>query len=148
MGAVASGGIRVMNDEVLRMAHVGETEVQQVVERETRELERRERVYRGERPSVNVTGRSAVVVDDGIATGSSMIAAIRSLRPRGATRIVVAVPVAPTETLHRLADEADEVVCVVAPEPFHAISLWYHAFPQLEDAEVRQALENASTRPD
>ncbi len=146
MGAVASGGILVMNPEVMESAGLSEEAIRPVLEEEPRELARRERVYRGSRAPVDVGGRIAIVVDDGVATGSSMLAAIRSLRPRGAARIIAAVPVAPAETIERLEAEADAVVCLAAPEPFYAISVWYESFPQLTDDEVRTILDAEDTR--
>jgi putative phosphoribosyl transferase len=141
MGAVASGGVRVLNDEVLRAAGVSRAVVEEVARKELAELTRRERVYRGDRQPVELTGRTVVLVDDGIATGSTLQAAIRAVRSRGAARIIVAAPVAPPETVHRLSAEADEVVCLVMPDRFVAISPWYRHFPQLEDREVHAILE-------
>lgn len=143
MGAVASGGVQVMNPDVVGALPIPDELLQEVVERETRELERRERVYRGDRPVAEVRGRTAIVVDDGVATGSSMLAAIRALRVREPERIVVAVPVVPPDTVERLEREADTVIAVATPDPFLAISVWYGDFPQLADEEVRRILEDA-----
>jgi len=142
MGAIASGGVRVMNPDVVSEAPVPDAELDAVVLQETRELERRERAYRGERPPIDVRGRTVVLADDGVATGSSMLAAIRALRVSGPESVVAAVPVAPQDTVTRLEREADEVVCLASPEPFYAISVWYQSFPQLDDSEVRDILDH------
>ena len=141
MGAVASGGVEVRNPEVLRQVGVEEGVFRAVAARELRELLRRETAYRGSRVPVEVRNRTVILVDDGIATGSTIRAAIRALRLRGAAEVVVAVPVAPTEVRDALATEADEVVCVSTPTPFYAISPWYREFPQLSDNDVRELLE-------
>lgn len=141
VGAIASGGVRVMNAEVALEAPVSEADLDAVVRRETRELERRERAYRGERPPIDVRGRTVILADDGVATGSSMLAAIRALRLSEPVSIVVAVPVAPQDTVTRLEREADEVVCLASPEPLYAISVWYQSFPQVDDVQVRDILD-------
>lgn len=145
MGAIASGGVRVMNPDVVARVSVSEQEMQRLIEEEARELERRERAYREERPPVEVRGRTVILVDDGVATGSSVLAAIQTARLPEPAAVVVAVPVAPRETCSRLAMEADAVVCVATPEPFFAISLSYRSFPQVSDQEVRSLLAAAST---
>jgi len=144
MGAIASGGVRVMSPEVLAVVQPSDREVERVVAEETLELDRRERIYRGDRPRPEVRGRNVILVDDGVATGSSMLAAIRALRALEPAAIVVAVPVAPPDTWHRLKEEADALVCLLTPEPFHAISLWYESFPQLSDTDVRAILDRQS----
>ncbi|MEX1258270.1 MAG: phosphoribosyltransferase [Gemmatimonadota bacterium] len=141
MGAIASGGVRVMNPEVVAAGDISEADIAAVLARETRELERRERAYRGDRPPVPVQGRTVVLVDDGVATGSTMLAAVRALRSLGPASIIVAVPVAPADTLSRLRGEADAVACVATPEPFLGIGLWYQRFSQLSDAEVHELLD-------
>lgn len=141
MGAVASGGVEVRNPEVLRQLGVEEGVFRAVAARETRELLRREAAYRGSRAPVEVGNRTVILVDDGIATGSTIRAAIRALRLRSAAEVVVAVPVAPSEVRDALATEADEVVCVSTPSPFYAISPWYQEFPQLSDTDVRELLD-------
>ncbi len=148
MGAIASGGVRVMNPEVVTGAWVSEHEIQRVIEEETRELERRELAYRGDRPPAEVRGRTVILVDDGVATGSSILAAIRALRAREPAAVVVAVPVAPKGTTTHLASEADAVVCAATPEPFYAISLAYGSFPQVSDEEVRALLAQAAAEPE
>jgi len=140
MGAIASGGIRVLNEEVISLAGVPEEVVERVAEEERRELERREAAYRGNRPQPEVAGRTVILVDDGAATGSTLRAAVEALRQRNPARIVVAVPTAPRAACEMLNQVADEVVCVTTPEPFFAISLSYRSFPQMTDDEVREIL--------
>ena len=142
MGAIASGGVRVLNQSVA--AALPSAVVDEVAHAEERELERRERKLRGERPPPAVAGRTIVLVDDGIATGSTMRAAIAALRTLGAEHIVVAVPVAAPDTRRELLEEVGEVVCVATPEPMAAISLWYDDFTQTGDDEVRELLEAAA----
>jgi putative phosphoribosyl transferase len=144
MGAVASGGIRVTNPDVLREAEVPDAVLEDVARAEQREVERRERAYRGDRAPLELEGRSVILVDDGIATGSTVRAAIQAARARGAAGVIVAAPVAPPETVERLSREADQVVCLTTPVPFMAISLWYRSFPQVDDREVRRILDEAA----
>ncbi|HEX6939530.1 MAG TPA: phosphoribosyltransferase [Longimicrobiales bacterium] len=146
MGAIASGGVRVLNEEVLELTGVPPEVVEHVTAEERRELERRERAYRGDRPPPDVAGRTVILVDDGVATGSTLRAAVEALRTRGPARIVVAVPTAPPGACEMLAHAADEAVCVTTPEPFFAISLSYRNFPQLTDEEVRGILDRAADR--
>ena len=143
MGAIASGGIRVLNEDVVGPLGISEMALAQVEARERREIERREREYRGERPRPAVAGRCVVLVDDGVATGATMRAAIAGLRRQQPARLVVAVPVAPPETVEVLKAEADEVVCLAAPEIFMAIGRWYIDFAQLSDDDVRECLARA-----
>lgn len=140
MGAIASGGIRVLNEEVVALTGVPAEVIDRVAEEEGRELERREAAYRGDRPTPDVAGRTVILVDDGVATGSTLRAAVEALRQRNPARIVVAVPTAPRAACESLGRVADEVVCVTMPEPFFAISLSYRSFPQLSDEEVREIL--------
>ncbi|MFW6093746.1 MAG: phosphoribosyltransferase [Pseudomonadota bacterium] len=142
-GAIASGGIRVLNDDVVGALHLSHEALEQVAAREQRELERREQLYRGDRPRPAVAGRTVILVDDGIATGSTMRAAIAALRRQQPSRLVVAVPVAPEDTLRILATEADEVVCLATPVPFRAIGQWYRHFEQVDDDTVRRLLAHA-----
>jgi predicted phosphoribosyltransferase len=141
MGAIASGGVRVLNEEVMRVLQVPDYVLETVAATEQQELERRERLYRGERPPLEVHGKTVILVDDGLATGASMRAAVAALRQMGPARIVVAVPVGSVETCHELGEEADEVVCTSTPEPFRAVGLWYEDFSQTSDEEVRELLE-------
>ena len=144
MGALASGGTRVLNDEVVRALRIGPAAIAAATEQEQRELERREQLYRGSRPPAPVADRTVVVVDDGLATGSSMRAAVDALRQRRPRAIVVAVPVAAASTCRELGQEVDEVVCLSTPEPFLAVGQWYTDFSQTTDEEVRRLLVGAS----
>jgi predicted phosphoribosyltransferase len=141
MGAIASGGVRVMND--LHGWGVSEREIDEVAAREQQELTRRERQYRGDRDPVQVEGRTVIVVDDGLATGATMRAAIAAIRRRSPERLVVAVPVGAAETCELMRGDADEVVCAAMPTPFRAVGLWYRDFPQSTDEEVHHFLEEA-----
>lgn len=140
MGAIASGGARVLNRDVIDSQRIPERVIAEVERRERAEIERREHAYRGQRPRPAVAGQCVILVDDGVATGATMRAAIAALRQAKPSRIVVAVPVAPPDTVDVLRNEADEVVCLATPEPFMAIGCWYMAFPQLSDEEVRSRL--------
>ncbi|MGB7905707.1 MAG: phosphoribosyltransferase family protein, partial [Steroidobacteraceae bacterium] len=140
MGAVASGGAVVLNEDVLRYLPAGSNAVEQVKARELQELARREKSYRGDRPALQMRGRTGIVVDDGLATGATMEAAVRALRSLDAERIVVAVPVTSVEARERIAAVADEVVCLQAPPFFSAVGQWYERFDQTEDDEVRELL--------
>ncbi|HUP45176.1 MAG TPA: phosphoribosyltransferase [Thermoanaerobaculia bacterium] len=141
MGAIATGGVRVVNDQVLRHVPVSPSMIEAVAERERRELERRERAYRGSRPPVDVRGRTVIVVDDGLATGSTMRAAVRALRKMEPAAVIVAVPVAAARTCEELRSEADDLVCLRTPEPFDAVGLWYRDFAQTTDEEVHELLD-------
>ncbi len=143
MGAIATGGVRVLNDDVVLMLRIPDEVIEAVTAKEQRELARRERAYRGDRPAPNVRGRTVVLVDDGVATGTTTRAAVATLRQQRPARIVLAVPVAPLDTCHVLGAEVDEVVCLMTPEPFYAISVWYEEFPQTSDRQVRDLLERA-----
>jgi predicted phosphoribosyltransferase len=143
MGALASGGVRVLNDDVLRYLPIPEDVIDEVTAEQQQELTRRERAYRGDRPPADPRGRVVILVDDGLATGSTMRAAVAALRKQGPARVVVAVPVGAAETCAELAREADEVVCAATPEPFRAVGLWYEDFAQTTDAEVCDLLEQA-----
>jgi predicted phosphoribosyltransferase len=144
MGAIASGGTMVVNPDVERF--VPRLVIDAVAEQERRELERRERLYRGERPPLDLAGRTAILVDDGLATGSTMRAAARAVRQQGAARVVIAVPVAAPDTCADMRGEADEVVCPYTPDPFRAVGLWYEDFDQTSDDEVRDLLAQAARR--
>ena len=140
MGALASGGVRILNDEVIRYAGITEAELERVTEAEQRELERRERRYQVGRRPLRMAGRTVILVDDGLATGATMRAALRAVCSRGAERVIVAVPVAPSETVAQLKVEADDVICLATPEPFVAVGRWYRRFGQLSHADVVEAL--------
>lgn len=141
MGAIASGGSRVLNRSLLRRLHVSEDTVNAVAARELSELERRERVYRGTRAPAPVRGRTVILVDDGLATGATMHAAAAALRAQSPARIVVAVPVAAQSSCEEFADVVDEIVCAETPEPFTSVGQWYEDFSQTSDEEVRRLLE-------
>lgn len=143
MGAIASGGLQVLNEDVLRELDISSATVDTVARAERQELARREQLYRGRRPPPAIAGRSVIVVDDGLATGATMRAAVRALRTQGPARIVVAVPVAAADTAEALRGEADAVITVATPEPFIAVGRWYREFEQVEDAEVRRVLAEA-----
>jgi putative phosphoribosyl transferase len=146
MGAIATGGVQVLNQPVVDMMEISEQAIAAIAERERRELQRRETAYRGERAPLDVERRTVIVVDDGLATGATMLAAIRALRQRNAGAIVVAVPVAPKETVRRIAGAADEVVCLLTPEPFGSIGTFYANFAQLRDEDVRYLIDVARRR--
>jgi putative phosphoribosyl transferase len=140
MGAIASGGVRVMNDDVLRYVPVSQAMIDRVAEAEGRELARREKAYRGNRPPLDVAGKTVVIVDDGLATGSTMRAAVRALRDMRPREIVVAVPVAAPSTCADFRAIVDEVICLRTPEPFQAVGQWYDDFSQTTDEEVHRLL--------
>ena len=140
MGAIASGGVLVRNEPVLAMLPDAEKALERARRREQEVIEERERRYRGQRPAQDPAGRTIIVVDDGVATGSTMKAAIRALKAAGARRVVAAVPVAPPDTLEELAELADDVVCLQAPPGFSAVGQWYEDFSQTSDDEVERLL--------
>lgn len=146
MGAVASGGIRVLTRELIDLYGVSASTLDSITEAETVELQRREKEYRRDEPPLDVAGRTVLLVDDGLATGSTMKAAVRALRRREPERIVVAVPIAASAAREDLAREADEVVCVEIPEPFYSVGQWYVNFFQTSDEEVRWFLNEAKRR--
>jgi predicted phosphoribosyltransferase len=140
MGAIASGGVRVLNHDVLNHVPVPQRAIDAVAERELRELERREQAYRGNQPALSVEGRTVIIVDDGLATGSTMRAAVRALGKMNPRSIVVAVPVAARSTCEEFRSEVDEIICLRTPEPFQAVGLWYEDFSQTTDEEVHALL--------
>jgi len=147
MGAIASGGTRVLNDEVVRELNLPPQVIDAVAERERAELDRRERAYRGDRPvPAVVRGRTVILVDDGLATGSTMRAAAEAVRAKAPSRVVIAVPVGAPETCDALRTEADEVVCLMTPDTFRAVGMWYDDFHQTTDDEVRAHLEHAGSQ--
>lgn len=144
MGAIASGGIRVISDDVIRALGIPDRAIAAAAAQEEHELERREHAYRGDRPAPHISGRTVILVDDGLATGSTMRAAVAALKALDPDHLVVAVPVAATETCEALRNEVDEVVCAVTPEPFLAVGQWYQDFSQFSDGEVRELLQLAA----
>jgi putative phosphoribosyl transferase len=142
MGAVASGGVRVLDPGVMRVARVTPQELDAVTQAEERELARRAAEYRGDRPFPDISGRTVILVDDGLATGATMRAAVAALRRGHPARLVVAAPVAPPQTCDEFRAIADDVVCAVTPDPFYAVGLWYEDFGQTTDDEVRELLED------
>ncbi|MGR8981107.1 MAG: phosphoribosyltransferase [Gammaproteobacteria bacterium] len=143
MGAIASGGVRVMNPDVVSIIHISHEIIEEVTRNERHELEKRERAYRGEHPPPVVENRCVIVVDDGLATGASMRAAVAALKQRRPAAVVVAIPVAPPDTVDLLQQEADDVVCLATPEPFGAVGRWYRDFSQTDDDEVKFLLARA-----
>lgn len=148
MGAIATGGARVLNEDVIRYLDIPDETIEAVTEREGRELERRERLYRDERPARDIFGRVVILVDDGLATGSTMRAAAAAVRERQPARVVIAVPVAAREACESLNDAANGIfcVCTMTPDPFYALSLWYEDFTQTTDEEVRELLDQSERR--
>ena len=140
MGAIASGGVRVLNEDVLEQVRPPAAALERVAAAEAAELDRRERAYRGGRPPADVRGKTVILVDDGLATGASMRAAVAAVRKLDPARVVVAVPVGATETCADLRAEADEVVCLQTPAPFYAVGQWYVDFGETSDDEVRACL--------
>lgn len=143
IGALAPG-VRVLDEEMIRGLGVPQKYLDAEIEAQEREMARRVEAYRGDRPAVELEGKTAVVVDDGVATGSTAIASLRWARARGASRVVLAVPVAPVSSIERLLREADDVVVLATPEPFFAVGQWYRKFDQVEDEEVVAALAGAA----
>lgn len=140
MGAIASGGIRVLNEDVVRWSGVSSAAIDQVTAEERRELERREREYRDRRPPLDLANKVVILVDDGLATGSTMKAAVEAVRQQKPKRVVVAVPVGAPDSCRLFEQIADEVVCARTPEPFSAVGLWYRDFSETSDDEVRELL--------
>jgi len=142
MGAIASGGVRVMNPDASAL-RIPPAAIEAVTAREQKELERRERLYRGDRPPLALDGRIAILVDDGLATGSTMRAAAIAVRRRNPERVVIAVPVAAMETCEEFRGDVDEIICAFTPQPFLAVGAWYEDFEQTSDAEVHRLLDAA-----
>src|SRR5437773_8137299 len=143
-GAIASGGVRVLNEEVMRAIPYADEAIEAVTVRETAELERREQIYREGRPSPELRDRIVILVDDGLATGATMRAAVKALRQRGAAKIVVAVPVGPPDTCREIEQEADETICLSTPVFFQAVGQYYEDFSQTSDEDVRELLSSAA----
>jgi predicted phosphoribosyltransferase len=144
LGAIASGGLCVLNQDVVRGLSIPDEVIERVAASEQRELERREQLYRGARPPADISGKTVILVDDGLATGSTMRAAVGALRRLGPARIVVAVPTGAPQACAELREEVDEVVCAESPQPFYAVGLYYQDFSQTTDQEVRDLLERAA----
>lgn len=140
MGAVATGGVRAINNQIVHALRIPDHMIDMVAAKEQEELARRERLYRGDRPPPDVRGRTVILVDDGLATGASMHAAITALRQHQPARIVVAVPTAAPETCEALRAQVDDVICAITPEPFYSVGLWYGDFSQTTDEEVKDLL--------
>ena len=143
LGAIASGGVRVINNDVLQMTGITENVIDAIARREQQELQRREREYRDGRTAIPLQGCVAILVDDGLATGATMLAACRSVRQLEPRKVVVAVPVAAAETCTAFRSEVDEIVCAETPDPFRAVGLWYDDFSQTTDEQVRDLLGRA-----
>lgn len=144
MGAIASGGILVVDQHAVNVLGISREAFEAVERREREELERRERTFRAGRPALDVSGKIAILVDDGLATGASMAAGIDALRTRNPKRLIVAVPIAPPDTCEALGERADEMICLVTPERLYAVGIWYQDFTQTTDAEVRELLDAAA----
>ena len=144
MGAIATGGARVINQDIVRMFNIPQSMVEVVVKQELKELERREREYRGDRTMREIHGLTAILIDDGLATGASMYAAIMGLRAKDPAAIVMAVPTGASETCEAFRPEVDEVICATTPEPFYGVSRWYDDFLQISDEEVQALLEDVA----
>lgn len=144
IGAIASGGIRVLNDDIIRLLDIPEKVIDLVAQRELQEVQRRERIYRGDRPAPEIRNRTLILIDDGLATGASMRAAVTGLRAQQPARIVVAVPAAAQEVCEEFRREVDEMLCLITPEPFYGVGRWYEDFSQISDDEVRRLLEEAN----
>ncbi|HET9728550.1 MAG TPA: phosphoribosyltransferase [Acidimicrobiia bacterium] len=146
IGAIASGGVRVVDEAVLRAYGVDSVTLERITARERRELERRERLYRDDRPFPSLRDRTVILVDDGLATGSTMRAAVAALQVEAPRSIVIAVPVGARETCQAMSQLVDDLVCLMTPEPFYAVGLWYENFEQTDDQEVHELLERAAAR--
>ena len=144
MGAIATGGVRILNNDVVRFLNIPNELIDKIAANEQQKLERRELLYRGDRPAYDIRGRTVILVDDGIATVATMHAAVAAIKQRQPSRIIIAVPTAAPSTCDEFSVEVDELVCIIRPEPFIAVSYWYSQFSQTSDAEVRRLLERAN----
>jgi putative phosphoribosyl transferase len=141
MGAIASSGTRVLNKRLIAHLGISPAVIEQLTAREQQEIERREKLYRGDRPALSIKGRTVILVDDGLATGASMLAAVRAVRSQQPKRVIVAVPVASRDACDEFKQHVDEVVCAYTPAPFHSVGVWYEDFSQTSDAEVQELLQ-------
>jgi len=144
MGAIATGGVRVLNEQIVDQLDIPDSIIDAVAAQELEELKRRERAYRDGRPAPQIRGRTVILVDDGLATGSTMRAATMALQQQEPEHVIVAVPVAVAETCDQFRGHVDEIICATTPEPFYAVGLWYHDFSQTTDEEVRDLLKQAA----
>ncbi|QOV21863.1 phosphoribosyltransferase [Anabaenopsis elenkinii] len=145
MGAIASGGVRIINEHIINLMNISEETIARVAAQEERELERRELLYRGDRPDPELEGHIVILVDDGLATGATMWAAVASVRRHHPATMVIAVPVGAAATCQELQTAVNQVVCLATPEPFYSVGLWYEHFPQTTDEQVRDLLRQAET---
>ncbi len=141
MGAIASDNIRVLNEDVVRSFQIPQRVIDEASAKELKELERRERIYRGNRPKPNISGLTVILIDDGLATGATMRAAAAAVKTKNPAKVVIAVPVAAPDTCSDFRDEVDEIVCVATPEPFYGVGAWYEDFSQTTDKEVCDLLD-------
>lgn len=144
MGAIASGGVRILDEKLIFQQGIPSEEVERIAAREAQEVERRELLYRGNRPALELRNRPVILVDDGLATGSTMLAAVKCVKSLQPSAVIVAVPVASRQACVLIRDEADECVCLATPTPFMAVGEWYQDFRQTSDAEVRELLQQAA----
>lgn len=146
LGATATGKVRVLNQDIIAALGISDEVIESVIAKEERELQRREQLYRGDRPPYPTEGKTVILVDDGLATGSTMHAAVLALKLRRPARVIAAVPVAAVSTCEEFKDEVDEIVCAATPKPFYSVGQWYDDFSQTTDAEVQELLRRASER--
>jgi putative phosphoribosyl transferase len=143
MGAIASGNIRVLNEDVVRSFRIPQKVIDEATANELRELERRERIYRGNRPAPKISGMTVILIDDGLATGATMRAAVAAVKSQNPAKVIITVPVAAPDTCSAFRKEVDEVICVATPEPFYGVGAWYEDFSQTTDKEVIELLDRA-----
>ena len=144
MGAIATGGVRILDQRLIDIYEIPDEEIDRVTAAEQRELERREKSYRDDRPPPHARDHTVILIDDGLATGSTMRAAVQALRQQGAHRVVVAVPIAPPDTCGAMRQEVDDIICAITPEPFLAVGIWYADFSETTDEDVRDLLARAA----
>jgi predicted phosphoribosyltransferase len=142
MGAIASGGVRILNEDVIRQLNIPRRLIKAVTQEQQRELDRREKLYRGSRPALDLRGKTVIIIDDGLATGATMKASIASIRQQNPAKVIVAAPVAARETYESLRMEADELICAATADPFGAVGAWYQEFDETTDDEVRELISS------